>query len=159
MSGSEGAIMVMVPNEQYISTALEAHCTIAYFGKASDIQPWEREIMLSVAEKVSQVETYYQRRPKVTGRGVFNLDPQYNDGNMYAYVDLIDWNVFPMVREMVESKLGITINRGHGFLPHMTLAYGTSYIPDMARPQGMYSFGWDSVQVWLGDERIRFPIA
>lgn len=150
--------MVMVPNEEYSTTAYEPHVTIAYFGKASEIQPWEREIMLSVAKQIAGVDTYYQKRPRVTGRGVFSLDPQYNDGNTYAYVDLIDWNVFPIVREMVESKLGITINRNYGFIPHMTVAYGDTYIPDLARPRGLQPFGWDSVQVWLGDERLRFPV-
>jgi hypothetical protein len=150
--------MVMVPDEGYRSSSMDAHVTVADFGQAAELANWEREIMLSVAKQVAAFKTYYQKRPKVTGRGVFHLDPQYSDGNTYAYVDLIDWNVFPTVREMVEQKLGITINRTHGFIPHMTVGYGNMWIPDLARPNGQYTFGWDSVQIWLGDERIRFPI-
>lgn len=155
---STGAIICLVPNEEYVSTAIDAHSTLAYFGQAEELQPWEREVILSVAQKIAKFNAYYMRRPKVGGRGVFPVDPTYNDGNSLCYIDLIDWNVFPAVRQMVEDKLGLSIERSHGFTPHITTAYANVFIPDLVRPVGISSFRWDSVQVWLGDERIRYEI-
>jgi len=154
----EGAVIVMVPNEQYVTSTIDPHVTLAYFGKAEDLQPWEIEIMKNIASDIAQMSPRWATKPKASGRGYFHLDPMYSDGNKFAYIDLIDWNVFPKAREEIETRAGFSVNRGHGFIPHMTIAYSTEFIGELVKPTHMQVFEWASVDVWLGDERFSYPV-
>jgi hypothetical protein len=153
------AVMVLVPNADYQTSVPDPHLTLGYFGKAADLLDWQLKLLREVAVDVRDTlhKHYWAKKPKVNGRGVFLIDPEFNDGNKFAYVDLIDHNVLPVVRGMVEERLGFSLNRGHGFTPHMTVAYGTAYIPDLARPDPLSVFTWKSVELWLGDEHEVFP--
>ena len=83
------------------------------------------------------------------------VDPKYNDGHSMAYVDLIDWNVLPRLRAEIENRASFSLSRGHGFQPHITVAYGNMWMPDLAKPES-YGFKWRSVEVWAGDERFEY---
>ena len=154
---STGCVIVLVPDEQYHTTTPDAHCTIAYFGEMAELEPFQKDIIMGIASDIAELKRYYETPPKVAGRGVFMVDPKFSDGNTMCYVDLIDHNVLPAMRKLVEERAGF-VNRGHGFQPHMTIAFGTSWMPDLAKPSGMYAFKWKSVDVWAGDDRTSFPI-
>lgn len=150
--------MVLVPDETYKAVTPDPHCTLAYFGKAEDIEDWQLATLKRIASEISELSPAYMTAPKVTGRATFMLPPEQNDGNPYCYVDLIDWNVMPKARQLLESEAAFSINRGHGHMPHITAAYSTAWIPDLAKPSGQYSFKWASVELWIADDHTIFPI-
>lgn len=155
----DSIIIALVPDASYQAVAEDPHLTLAYFGKRSDLRDWQVEVIHGLAESLTKIKPYYSRSPKVTGRGIFQVDPEFNEGHSMAYVDLIDDNSLPRYRQEVEERAGFSVNRGHGFIPHITVAFGTAWMPDLARPSGLYAFKWDSVQVWSGDERTVHPLS
>lgn len=152
---STSAVLVLVPNADYQTNVPDPHVTLGFFGKAAELLDWQLTLLRDVAGNIRDTlnKPYWAKKPKVSGRGTFIIDPEFNDGNKFAFVDLIDHNVLPVVRGMVEDRLGFSLNRSHGFTPHMTVAYGTAYLPDLARPDPLSVFTWKSVELWLGDER------
>ena len=154
---ASGAVIVFVPDGSYETTTLDPHVTLGYFGRADDLLPYQVDIMKAIASDLAEQKPYYVKPPSVTGRGVFVVEPEENRGNRYAYIDLIDWNAFPWARKFIETKAGF-VDREHGFVPHMTLTFGTAWIPELAQPGRKYDFKWASVDVWMGDDRTSFPI-
>lgn len=154
----ENTIIVLVPNEEYRSSVPEPHLTVCDFGKTKDLEPYQKAIIFGLASDIAEMHPYYERPPKVSGRGVFQIDPRFSDGHSMAYVDLIDQNILPAIRRLVEQRAGF-VNRGHGFTPHITVAYGTAWMPDLAKPSGLYAFKWASCDVWMSGERTSFQIS
>jgi 2'-5' RNA ligase len=154
---STGAIIAYIPDGSYQTTTLDPHVTLGYFGDADELEPWQRTVLMGIASDLAETKPYYTKPPKVGGRGTFRIPEENGNGLTYAYIDLIDWNAFPKARAEVEERAGF-VDRSHGFTPHMTLTYGNAWIPDHAAPGENYEFKWDSVDVWMGDERISYPI-
>jgi hypothetical protein len=152
-----GAIIAYVPDGTYQTSVLDSHCTLGFFGPAKDLEPWQIAVMKGIASDLAEFKPYYLKKPRISGAGVFVLDPSKDDGYTHAYVSLVDWNGFPYARKLIEEKAGF-VDRRHGFTPHMTRSFATSWQPELMIPEPVTVFQWASVDVWLGDERVSFPI-
>lgn len=149
---ASGAIIALIPDERYITSTEKPHCTLAYFGRADQLEEWQKTVLRNVTRDLAQIRATYAKSPEVTGRALFTLDPPDDKGNTVAYVDLVDWNVMPRFRSVIEERAGFSLNRERGFIPHITKEFADQFIPDLARPAARSRFGWRSVELWLGDE-------
>lgn len=158
---NRGAVIVLVPDGDYKTLATDPHMSLAYFGSAADLLPWQVEIMENVTRSIAMLlrnKPYWNKRPKTNGRVIFHVDPEFNDGNRFCYADAVDHNGIPRLRGVVEDRLSFSLERGHGLTPHMTIGYSDFFSPDLAKPTPMQVFDWKSVELWMGDDRRKFPI-
>lgn len=156
-----GVIIALVPSDEYMSPTPDPHVSLGYFGEAKDMKGWQLSILESVCKTISKTRLpYYATRPSITGRATFNLDVVNEDDYSHAYVDLVDWNTFPMLRSYLEEKVSFQLDRRHGFMPHMTVAYGRGrFNPDLSVPDEPVTFKWKSLGLWVAGEKTEFSLS
>ena len=154
------AVMVLVPSDEYKTVVPDPHCTLAFCGEAAELDDWQKSLLRRTASAVVEEMTkpYWRRRPTTNGRIVFAMDPSFNDGNRFCYADAVDYNISGRLRGIVEDRLNFVLNRGHGFTPHMTVAYSDFFLPDLAKPTATQTFNWKSVELWFGPDHEVFEI-
>lgn len=148
-------IICLIPDDSYHTIVEDPHITLAFLGKIAEMTNVQKSDHRWAVNSVAKYIEYNPLNAKINGTGVFSIDPEFNDGNTLAYLDLVDSQQFPNVF----SKVQHLHQSNHGFIPHMTRAYGTTWIPDLAKPKGAYPVRFGKIAVWYGeDERYEVEL-
>lgn len=155
MTEYKGAVVVLVPDGSYQTTTEDAHLTLVWNNDASNISEDMFERITKQIEGWARHLSVEPLNAKLNGVGVFAVDPQFNDGNKFAYIDLIDARQLPVLRH----DLGWFNTSNHGFIPHITRAYSTNWTPSLLRITGQTPITFAKIGLWIkNDERIEFEL-
>lgn len=127
----------------------QLHVTLAHLGRASDIADPDR-LRNTVAQWAANTPPL---EGHISGAGVFLHGPDAPVA--YATPDLPD---LPAHRQRLVERLqrnGTPPSTTHGFMPHITLAYGSSDLPPV-KPQPVT---FDHASLVIAGERHDFPLA
>jgi 2'-5' RNA ligase len=101
--------------------ASELHCTIAYMGKASEVD--EDALHSAVMEFVG---SHGPMEGTLSGFGDFSVDPEYNDGFEHCQIGLMSIphiSIFRSDLERILDNHGIKVDNKFGLQPHCSIAY------------------------------------
>ncbi len=157
----DSAVIVLIPSAKYVKArpkTTDHHLTLAYYGLASDLTVEAKSRLRNLVQHLatSAVGT----GGTASGIGVFDAG-----GDGFAVVDLIDGNDSSLLRQFLQNADGLdgaTINKRHGFTPHMTREFVpkgdevyAEITPDMI---DNIKFRWAAVGCWIGDERFEVTL-
>lgn len=158
----DSAVIVLIPDAKYVKArpkTADHHLTLAYYGLASEISPEGKSRLRNLVQHLGQSA----RGTGGTANGIGIFDAGATDG--FAVVDLIDGNDTSLMRQFLQSSDtldGATINKRHGFMPHMTREFVlkeddvyAEISPDMI---DNIKFKWAAVGLWMGDERFEVSL-
>lgn len=133
--------------------AQRMHMTIAYLGKASELDP----SALVLADNVVRnfCASLSALPASVSGTGLFETP---NDGT--ALVALIDSPDLPVLYVSLVAALeavNLPVSHVHGFTPHVTLVYLSSMDTDLRAPAGL-QFSIDNISLVVSDRGESFPL-
>lgn len=155
MTEYKGAVVVLIPDDNYATTVVDAHLTLVWNNDASNVT---KDQLRQIVKQVEGWSRHLQVEPlnaKLNGVGVFAINPEYNDGNKFCYIDLVDSRQLPVLRH----DLGWFNTSEHGFIPHITRAYAQSWIPSLLRVTGQVPINFAKIGLWIkNDERIEFDL-
>lgn len=157
----DSVVIVLIPDAKYTKArpkTTDHHLTLAYYGLASDLTPEAKSRLRNVVNHLATSAA--GTSGTANGIGIFDAG---NDG--FAVVDLIDGNDTSLMRQFLQSVDtldGATINKRHGFTPHMTREFVlkeddvyAEISPDMI---DNIKFKWTAVGLWMGDERYEVTL-
>lgn len=155
MTEYKGAVVVLIPDSNYATTVKDAHLTLVWNNDASNVS---EDMISRLVKQIEGWSRHLQVEPlnaKVNGVGVFAVDPKFNDGNKFAYIDLIDARQLPVLRH----DLGWFNTSTHGFIPHITQSYSEAWVPSRLRITGQVPLTFAKIGLWIkNDERIEFDL-
>lgn len=154
-----GIVAVLLPDETTAKPYLqkgglsvdELHMTLGYFGSIQGAETINHSLLKE--SLVSWAWMISARQSSISGTvgGIARIgadDPQ-------AVVLLVENPDFQKLRESLDQGgRANALDRKHpGFLPHMTLGYGTSLDVQPANP-----IVFDRIGIWWGEERVALPL-
>ncbi len=155
MTEYKGAVVVLIPDENYQTSTEDAHLTLVLNNNADLVAPDRFERLVQQIEGWSRHLQVEPLNANINGVGVFAINPEFNEGNKFCYIDLIDARQLPVLRH----DLGWFNTSEHGFIPHITRAYSQSWVPSLLRVTGQVPITFAKIGLWIkSDERIEFEI-
>ena len=137
-----------------VMPAEDMHVTLAFLG---DIKEQGRDRQSLVQTLEGFVATQIPIIGTVSGIGRFTKVPVGAKQVIYASFDAPD---LPAFRDALVEHLdanGFTVNREHGFTPHITLAYVGRDVPT-PNIEPDINLNFDALELAWGDERTRFRL-
>ncbi len=165
-AGHTGAMVALYPPESVTRQIVlgdeteggvpegELHCTLAYLGEASALNPGKWDEVRAALQKWAREQRPLQA--KIAGVGHFTQDE--GEGRV-AHVLNVDAPALPRLRQdLVEYLHGLDVheNQEHGFTPHVTRAYAA---PDADYPDPpVVEFTFDTLSLCVAERRDDYPL-
>ncbi len=107
-----------LPGESKPETQSNLHMTLLYLGKADELEP-KRELITEV------LKAFASRNSPITGKisGFGRFTGGEENDALYASIDAPKLPIFHSELTDALEAAGLTIDRTHGFTPHITLSY------------------------------------
>jgi len=132
------------------NSAESLHITLAFLGKTEDLS---EDVYESIGDAVAKAISHISKiEGRVSGVGRFDASV-FSEGydTIYASFDSPQLNT---LREFVVAELdsaGVTLDKSHGFSPHITLAYVEAGSPSPVDSVKNIELTFDSVSVVMND--------
>lgn len=130
------------------------HITLAYFGKASDLDEEQVNAIRRIAQRMAG--EYVPMKAHISGIGRFKSEEEREP--VYASIDSEELHAFRMLLAALLESERLPINTEHGFTPHITIKYVAKeeQLPTMVMPDDELLL--DNLSLTLAGKREMFPM-
>ena len=154
------AVVLRLPRElaskapASVECAPDLHVTLCYLGKLSALRPGTTDQILEAVRQWSETTAPIAATLGGIGRfaGAPEGDPVYVPVDSEGITD-----TRPALVQLLRDVARVEPAKGHGFTPHMTLAYVGALEPT-PDPVAPFAVEFDRVSVWFGDVQRDFDL-